>query len=294
MPEWTRSQAKGLFLAPMLALIVSLCLPLPRHGDAPLISRIPMRVNGPLLVTAVQRGTNSASETILAVGPGQASRSLVSNLPAGTGIGASPRGRYIALAEGERGLWLVKTNGTGLYRRLLPPSPTQHVYPLTISAVAWSPDHYTLAYVVDEDLSSATGPGQPAYAADAHIGVWIARYDGGAARQVATDTRLGDALFSLSWASDGRRIAVVGNGVTQIVDVAAGRAHLGVEGVGAFLPTSPVLAYTGDACDHSDSNGGNAFCVVNEQGNHQRVVGHDTAQGSSPGNVVWSPDGHTV
>jgi len=55
-----------------------------------------------------------------------------------------------------------------------------------------------------------------------------------------------------------------------------------------------VLAYTGDACDHNGSNGDNAFCVVNEQGNHQRVVGHDTAQGSSPGNVVWSPDGHNL
>ncbi|MDQ2829594.1 MAG: hypothetical protein M3Y74_11160, partial [Chloroflexota bacterium] len=115
-------------------------------------------VNGPLLVTATHQGMNSGRETILAVHTGGAPAALVSNVPSGTGIGASPRGRYIALAEGTRGLWLVKTNGTTLYHRLLPPSSTQRLYPLTINAVAWSPDHYTLAYLVSEDLSSAKGP----------------------------------------------------------------------------------------------------------------------------------------
>jgi len=253
-------------------------------------------VNGPLLVTATRAGTTG--ETLLSVYPGQAPQALLSGLPSGTGLGASPRGRYVALAEGRRGLWIVRSNGSGLYRRLLPPSPTQRVYPLTIDAVAWSPDHYTLAYLVGEDLTVAKGPGPIGYAADAHVGVWIARYDGGAATQIATDTQLGDALLGLSsWSSDGRRVAVVTILGVTVVDIATHRASsiFGQVNLGAFSPTAPIFAYVLSAGQGSTSNtsqSGATFRTINDQGRGRpRSVGHDTTADNIRNSLVWSPDG---
>ncbi len=222
-------------------------------------------VNGPLLVTVAR--PNTPDNVLLAVRPGLSPRVLISGLPSRAGIAASPWGRYIALAEGARGLWLVNADGTHLYRRLLPPPPTQHVYPLIIAAVAWSPDRYTLAYVVDEDRSS--GKGYTGYAAEPHVGVWMARYDGGPARQIVSSAHFDYTLLGVSWASDARHIAMDANGSVVTIDVVTGRVGASVDGVGAYSPVAPQLVYTtdqGGSCGPTSREGSIFFCLIDAQG----------------------------
>ena len=74
-------------------------------------------VNGSLLVSVGDM--QSHRSVLLAVAPsGQAPHVLLDGIPGETAAGPSPRGRYVALAEGGRGLWLIKSDGTGLSRRL--------------------------------------------------------------------------------------------------------------------------------------------------------------------------------
>jgi len=302
---WVVTRATKLQLPIAFALVAMVSLRVSPHleahrvlADALSVSRAPTGMNGPLLIAAVRPGARD--ESLLAISPGRGTRVLIPHLPLGVGLGASPRGRYIALAEGRQGLWLVKSDGTGLSRRLLPPSPTQRLYPLVIKAVAWSPDRYTLAYVVGEDISSAKGPGQAGFASDTHVGVWVARYDSGSPRQVATDAQLGDVLSVLSWSSDGQHISIGDNGATYAIAVSSGRVStLPGNGSGTFSPTDPLFAYVPQgrqSCTSDDYKGGTAVCTIDEQGKRRvRMVGHDVALGDPAFNyLVWSPNGRDL
>ena len=297
--ERTRSQAKELLQAAMRTLVVSMCLflPLHRHSDAPLISRILAEVNGPLLIAAVRSG--ASDEVLLAISPGRDPHVLIPHLPLGTGIGASPRGRYIALAEGRQGLWLSKSDGTGLSRRLLPPLPTQQLYPLAIKAVAWSPDRYTLAYVVGEDISSAKGPGQPGFASDTHVGVWVVRYDGGTPRQVAHGDfgRAGTPAASLSWSSEGRTIVAVGHAGVTAIDAATGRARVlaAQDTSDGSVQVAAATSTTAAVCYIRLLVGSQAIAytlyVADADGRHARRLLQISNTITSP---AWAPDGRSI
>lgn len=262
-------------------------------------------VDGPLLVTV---GDARSHRTALLAVPlnGQAPHIVLTGLPTETAIGPSPRGRYLALAEDARGLWLARSDGTGLSRRLsAPPSSSPHTHHLIVSAVAWSPDRYTLAYVVTEELVPTGGQGPVPYEQDPRGGVWVVRYDGGSSRHVATFAQLAYELGGVSWSSDGRRIAVNSNGAVVVIDAATGQIKRGIaQGAGAFAPTAPMLAYiaSGGACKSkvSQSSGGTAICAADIDGRHPRMIGQDMTRGGDPSagaqatGPSWAPGGESV
>lgn len=261
--------------------------------------------NGPLLVTVTT--ARSSASTLLALPFQGRPRVILSGLPSHTAIGVSPRGRYVALAEGVPGLWVVASAGTGLRRRLLPPaSSAPRTHRLAITGVAWSPDRYTLAYLVTEERIPDGQGGIQGYDQDAQGGLWVARYDGGAPRHIATFAQLSPELDGVSWSSDGQRIAVNTDGAVTVIAAATGRASGAiVQGAGTFSPTDPVLAYT----DNGDGNcgplvsgltHGGIFCTVDAQGQRRRIVGRDRAGTGSPSadtlaeGPTWSPDGRSL
>src|SRR5581483_11838221 len=86
---------------------------------------------------------------ILTVQSGRVVRVLASGLPYPFmgGLAPSPRGRYVAYGAGAEGLSIVTPDGAHSRRLLVPPRSAFH-NTLGIGPVAWSPDRYTLAYVV--------------------------------------------------------------------------------------------------------------------------------------------------
>jgi len=128
--------------------------------------------NGPFLLLIPAAAATHA--TLAAAQPGRAERILVRTLPAVTTLAPSPHGRFIALAEGAQGLWLVGSDGAHPHRLLstpytTPPGPgcgggnsgsagtprssgiasSRPTPPrLEIGAVAWSSDGLTLAYTL--------------------------------------------------------------------------------------------------------------------------------------------------
>lgn len=258
----------------------------------------PVAVNGPFLVTGMGPGLREA--TLYAVSRARPLRILATSLPPQTEIAPSPRGRYVALAEGARGLWLVRSDGTGLRRLLTPPaSAAPRTHRLTIDAVAWSPDRHTLAYAVGESVIGQTQGGywrvnEP----DTHAGLWLVRDDGRHPRQIATAARVGFALSRLSWSSGGRFIAYMDKGAVSVLDLITGQTQVGVApGLGAFSPHTPVLVYTGENC--RATRPATAFCQVDAHGSHRRRVGEDATPAARPQNngplaLAWSPDGHQL
>ncbi len=297
---------------PLVMLVIGVGLLTPRYSNP---ARVPSSgrgttsvaagVNGPLLVTAARGGTYGSA--LLAVTAGHAPRVLVAGLPSRTTIGPSPRGRYIALAEGAHGLWIVKSDGTGLHKRIEPPpSSSPRTHRLVISAVAWSPDRYTLAYAVTEDVFPNGRVGLYGYEQDPRGGVWVLRYNGGTPRHIATFAQLAYEIFGVSWSSDGRLIAVDNNGVVGVIDTVTGRVTANIiDGAGAFSPTAPVLASPDNGnglCVPATSQPprGLTLCAVDAQGRHERILSRDTTRSGGPdpttlaGNLAWAPDGWSI
>jgi len=266
--------------------------------------RAALTVDGPLLFTG--RTPGESGVTLFAAQPMQAPRALVRDLPDNTVVAPSPRGRYIALAERERGLWLVNGDGSGLHRLLSPPPPRPGpTGRYQIGTVAWLPDRYTIAYAVVQPLGYPLYPSAPRGKPD---GIWLVRYDGGPPRQLATNAQLGvDGVGRLSFSSDGRTLAAVAySGRTShdvAIDMATGRvepllgAVINVNDV-QFSPASAMLAYLATelapiAGSSHDYVAEDVLSVANPQGGHRTALVHSTLS-TSLRNVAWAPDGRGV
>ncbi len=262
--------------------------------------------DGTLLVTGHAPGASGA--ILFAADPARTSttpRALVRALPAGTAIGPSPRGRYIALAEGARGLWLVNSDGTGP-RRLLPapppaPGPTGTRY---IDAVAWSPDRYTLAYAVGQPLGYPRYPAPPRAAPD---GIWLVRYDGGTPRLLVSNARLGvDGVNRLSFSADGRTLAAAadqGRSADNLaVDASTGRSTPLPGAVATaddvqISPAAPRLAYQAVVYipvpgQPNTEDAEDGVFVSDARGRRQTLLVRTSS--TSIQDPVWSPDGRSV
>ncbi len=262
--------------------------------------------DGTLLVT--DRVPGEPGVTLFATNPARAStpRALVRALPDVTAVAPSPRGRYIALAEGARGLWLVDADGTRP-RRLLPapppaPGPTGTYY---INAVAWSPDRYTLAYAVTQPIGYPLYRAPPRAAPD---GIWLVRYDGGAPRLLASNARLGiDGIGRLSYAADGRTLVAVaeqGRGADNLaVDAATGRATTlpGAAGVADDVQASPValrLAYLAvvdvPVPGQPNTEDADEGLYVADSDGRRRAELAQTMLETDIRDPAWAPDGRSV
>jgi len=225
-------------------------------------------------------------------------------------LAPSPRGRYVAVGEGARGLWLVGSDGAGL-RQLLPaPRSADPSKRLAVGPVAWSPDRYRLAYAVN-----GADPTHGSAAVDA-TGIYLTRYDTPHPDLLLTMSQLDDYLTTalgsaqaggppiitrLSWSADGRTLAVSllrpavgdnvdpGQGIPLIlsVDAATGKTRLLVNGGhdGAYSPTTGALAYISGGYDIT-SIGSASLRVADAAGRHGRVLARGALTGLS-----WSPDG---
>ena len=250
----------------------------------------------------------AADLTLFAADPARpfAPRALVRALPDFAAVAPSPRGRYIALTEGARGLWLVNSDGTDP-RRLLPapppaPGPTGTYY---INAVAWSPDRYTLAYAVTQPIGYPRYPAPPRAAPD---GIWLVRYDGRSPRLLASNARLGvDGIGRLSYAADGRTLIAVagqGRGADNLaVDAATGRATAlpGAAGAADDVQASPVaprLAYLAvvdvPVPGQPNTEDADEGLYVADPDGHRRAELAQTTLATDIRDPVWSPDGRSV
>ena len=289
-----------------LVAIAALLVPLDGQAVSVAVTapRADSSVDGPLLFVGWAPGEPGV--TLFAAQPMQVPRALVRQLPDNTIVAPSPRGRYIALAERERGLWLVNSDGTGLHRLL--PSPPSHPGPTggyQIGAVAWSPDCYTIAYAIAQPLGYPLYPPAPRGKPD---GIWLVRYDGGPPRQLATNAQLGvDGVGRLSFSSDGRTLAAVAysgrTGYGVAIDVATGRVEpllgtvINVNDV-QFSPASAMLAYLATALapiarSSHDYVAEDVLSVADAQGGCRTALVHSTLS-TSLGNVAWAPAGRGV
>jgi len=305
---------------PLLAALVATLVPFAPLGGhrERAVARVTPSVEGPLLVLGTARSGGGA--TLFAVADGHAPAVLVSGLPTESAVAPSPRGRYIALAEGPRGLWLVDSDGTR--RRRLLPAPRSYAprtYALSIRAVAWSPDRYTLAYSVSQDY---LGPPpktpfvSPSLPPDSRVGLWVTRYDTPRPRQLSHLVGCGpqhcDAAIDLSWSSDGHTLGAAvyaGPGIAPYqIDVATGRQHLLLpSGTGdpppyvVYSPVSLRIAYlslvspiyndkrTPDPGSPPEQDA--LLAIADTRGEHARVVVQTPHMLASP---AWSPDGRSI
>lgn len=215
--------------------------------------------NGPLLIE--DDGPRRGDPLLYTVTPGQPRHAIGPALYGNASIGhvfygnaylesgaASPRGRSIALAEEEGGLWVLDVTGAAP-RRVVGAAPPPHAG-VDVAAVAWSPDGVTLAYVRDgRNLGDSCGPATPDTTPG--DGLWVVPSDGRAApRQILTAASLGtDGINDLTvtgltgWTPDGQ--AVVANtarGVEAIAIPSGGRRLLAAGAYGALSPDGTRLA----------------------------------------------------
>lgn len=309
----------GASISSRLAFVATLILstPLGCYHERAAVRPMPL-VEGPLLVLGTAPSGRSA--TLYAVASGRAPLALVAGLPAGSAVAPSPHGRYIALAEGARGLWLVDADGMRPRRLLAAPrSSAPRTYALSIRGVAWSPDRYTLAYSVGQDY---VGPPpkapfvSPTLPPDSRVGLWVVRYDAPRPRHVSRLARCGslhcDAVIDLSWSSDGRVVGAAiyaGRGIAPYrIDVATGRSHLllpsetgDVPSYVVYSPASPQIAYLSLVApvynDKRTPDPGSPpeqdalLAVADVWGGHARVVVRTPHMLASP---AWSPDGRSI
>lgn len=247
-------------------------------------------VNGRLLLTGVLPGRHD--NALVAVQAGQRPRVVIGALPPQTVIAPSPDGRYIALAEEDRGLWLIGSDGRHLHRLIQPPSGK-----VFVNGVAWSPDGSTLVYALSLPVCMTA---QCPVVSDDRAGLWLVGRDGRHQRRLVSYKQLGfDSATGLSWSSDGQAIAANLDPDVVAVDARTGRVRravvpLGGEGA-VFSPASPALAYYTNEypLDGEPAAGGPYVLHVQEPaGGHTRVVGRDT--NPSPAAPIWSPDGKTL
>jgi WD40-like Beta Propeller Repeat len=287
--------------------------------------------NGPLLVLD-QRGIASSQvqimpqhDEILTVERGRITRVMARRLTTYTcctGLAPSPRGGYVAFTQTNayvrgrtidtKGLWVATSTGQKTHRLLRPPTPTNPGAPLDITAVAWSPDRYRLAYAVNLYTDTPVAP-----VVLKNTGLWLTRYNRPQPRHVVAlapvgqtipslaaacePTPFGLTINALSWASDARTVATsvecenprAPAHIAQVVlavDTTTGRAKIIVTGGrdAAFAPAAPRLAYlTGRA----DGRSPMTLWVADARGHHARKLVTVRSFISSP---AWSPDSQSI
>ncbi len=216
------------------------------------------------------------------------------------GIAPSPRGRFVAYSEdapfgptqqaGTDGLYVVSSAG-GPPRRVLAAPASAQGNRLSIGAVAWSPDRYTVAYAVSIAGRGVANPQQ-----ERALGIWLARYDTGRAHEIATDAQVGAAPSSiarLAWSPDGRRLIVStsverrGGPTPAVLSVDPFSGHaapLVVDGQDADVsPATGALAYTVSTAR------GTTLWIADARGRHPHALLNGPV--SSP---TWAPDGREI
>jgi len=200
--------------------------------------------NGPLLIEDNGQ-SNVGGPLLYAVTPGQPRHSIghafYGNAYLESGA-ASPRGTYIALAEQLGGLWVLDATGAAP-RRVVGATPSRIA--IDVTAVAWSPDRFTLAYVRDtRNMGCGCGPMTPDTTPG--DGLWVVPYDGSTApRQILTSASLGtDGINGLSgWTPDGQAvIANTARGVEAISVPSGVRRMLALDAYGSLSPDGTQLA----------------------------------------------------
>ncbi len=290
-------------LALSVAFSISVGIVVPTH------ERAGMPADRPLLGAVTISGRNSMDPrgALLAVRPGHDPGILITDLPtAHLTLALSPRGRFIALAEGAHGLWLAAPDGSGLRRLLLPPQPhlRWHMTPyrLAVRAVAWSPDRYTLAYAVDQEVTAQASFGY-APLPDSRTGIWLTRYNGGPPRQFVSGTQihLGQAdVKGLSWSADGRTLVVATDVEIDLIDSRTGTVRLLTRDSGmgaAFSPAAPLLAYVVDEQPEAGPNPGKlvtTLYVADEEGRHPRALVSSIPDITTIAAPIWAPDGGSI
>jgi len=133
--------------AALLACALGVALLAPSAHRA---ARADAGVNGPVLAIVGMggKGLPSPHFSLVAVGAGGVTV-LARQIPNTFGaLAPSPRGRYVAIAGRIAGLWEVDADGAHLHRVFAPPA--SHASDAArVTAVAWSPDRYTLAYALE-------------------------------------------------------------------------------------------------------------------------------------------------
>jgi len=273
-------------------------------------------LDGPFLLLIPS--ANAPNSTLTVATPGQHGRVLLRMLPTETTLAPSPRGRFIALGEGARGLWLVDSDGTRLHRRLLAPGanpsrpsgqggarpdatglPSPDATParpgpshLAVGAVAWSPDRYTLAYTLQTTAQAAGGD-------DPHIGNWLVRYDQGQARELIDAQHFNPAggFSGLSWSHDGHTLLTTIAGRLVAIDRATGHTHVlplpprrgQTITASAFSPVAATLFYLTD--NGLGAHPAYTLFVADAQGHGARALVNADSIIESP---VWAPDGQSI
>ncbi len=257
------------------------------HGVVATTIRVGTSTNGPLGIPANPYPPATSMHNLYSLQPGHPAYVLAMTFRV-EALAASPHGRYIALAEGEQGLWIVNSAGTSLHRLLPVPIRSTGQSHVAISAVAWSPDRYILAYAVNDTAGVST---------DGRLGIWTVRYDGGSPRHLLAGARY--AAVSLSWSSDGRTTLAAGlrEGLVGI-DAATGRTHVLVAGsidrgsgpqYPAFAPAGVALAYV--VRRFSPSGPTSDLYLIDAEGRRPRIIVQTRNDISAP---VWAPDGRSI
>lgn len=301
------------------ALAVSILMVTTHHPIAATVSadgKPAASLNGPFLLLIPS--ANAPNDTLAVASPGQHQSVLLRTLPAETTLALSPHGRYIALGEGVRGLWLVDSDGTHLRRRLLAPvavpprssgqggarpaasglpspdgtSARLNTSRLAVGAVAWSPDRYTLAYTLQTSAQAAGGD-------DPHIGIWLVRYDQGRSRELIAAQHFNPAsgFGGLSWSHDGRTVLTTIAGRLVAIDAATGHVHVlplptrqgQTITASAFSPVAATLFYLVD--NGLGSHPAYTLFVTDAQGCRARALVNVDNIIESP---VWAPDGQSI
>jgi TolB protein len=144
---------------------------------------------------------------------------------------------------------------------------------------AWSPDGSQIAYISD--------------AASYFPVVWIMNKDGGARRQIVSPGTLLDGTDAISWAPDGKRLAVTGfnrdGSHVYLVEIARGFVErFTTHAQGAF---DPAWSPDGETIAYIGREGGRGELWVKRVDGSEQARFDKLAWVRSP---VWSPDGRSL
>jgi Tol biopolymer transport system component len=216
-----------------------------------------------------------------------------------------PRRLHLALAIGRHGRTLLVVGGLALLAILAgliigsrQPSPIGDSF-ASPTALAWSPDGATLAFLVDVADARANGPLDVSKGRPSHPELWVVRGDGGDPRQLATFgsmasvgqplwTRDGGSLLVAVGPSGGgvgqwtiRSIGIDGSAPQTLVDAPVD--YLALDGLS---PNGDRLLYSRSTTSRTDEE-----VLDLADGSTRRLT---TIRGTYRGCRSWSPDGRWI
>jgi len=246
--------------------------------------------NGPLVIEGASPG-KSGRASLYSVGV-NAPTHLLGTASYGNGYfisGApSPRGRFIALAEQLGGLWIVNASGSSPYQ--LVGGDPHHGVAVDVTAVAWSPDRYTIAYMRDT-RNMGCGCGAPTVDTMTGDGLWTVRYDGTKKPQLimsATTMGVGGPFGLLSWTPDGTAVyANTPRGLEKIAIPSGSRRLIVPRVAGVVSPDGTSVAVISRPTRY-DPHFVSTLSVRNIATGSTTVLARTTMPLGQP---RWSPDG---